>query len=617
MAKVESKKSWIGKKDFADLVDDASRMMNAGAFPGFIQSIRFPFYRNLAPDSALEFRFPLVVLTGANGSGKSSVLQALYGAPDGKSVGRYWFSTDVDPIEEESSGRRPSFVYRYMGPGGEVLEPIKTRIRKRFAPSMLKGLKREKVTDKDKLYDPNYWEPSRPLAWAGLKTRSDGSRDPAVQRDVVYLHFRTQLSAFDAAFHGEGLPTTAGREFLRTKSRYLFRDFEGEKPLRPRGSVQSKPAISISTEELEVISWVVGKTYKAAKVVEHKHFGRFWGESVRYELEGAQYSDAFAGSGEHSIFRLVRALEQAQEGALIVLDEPEISLHPEAQRRMQHVLLAYCTRKKFQIVVATHSSHFVNGLPLEAIYLFQPDGGGRFLARNVPSELAMVSIGHGVEKRRVLVEDALAQLLVERVLHDLDPKGVDLLDVAIAAGGVSAIFASLALDPGGRSLGLPDGDQRPNQQIRERLETLVNRRDVSREELETALRDFTNQNVPKLYVSGDSGSGHAVEQEALETRRKQAHTFLNRVKYLPGAGAPEELLRGSVSPVVEGIGGKKAIAQLTHATDRSAKLLIREASRITGIDDSAMKQALVSRWAADEGDGYAELKDLVQRIIAE
>lgn len=40
------------------------------------------------------------MLVGKNGTGKSSVLQAIYGCPQNKSTGDYWFSTDVDPIED-------------------------------------------------------------------------------------------------------------------------------------------------------------------------------------------------------------------------------------------------------------------------------------------------------------------------------------------------------------------------------------------------------------------------------------------------------------------------------------------------------------------------------------
>jgi DNA repair exonuclease SbcCD ATPase subunit len=93
-----------------------------------IHSLRFPHYRNLKPDSELLFEFPITVLLGKNGTNKSSILHALYGSVEGKSIGEFWFETKVDTILETKNGRRQSVVHRYIGgPKGELLECIKLR----------------------------------------------------------------------------------------------------------------------------------------------------------------------------------------------------------------------------------------------------------------------------------------------------------------------------------------------------------------------------------------------------------------------------------------------------------------------------------------------------------
>jgi DNA repair exonuclease SbcCD ATPase subunit len=93
-----------------------------------IHSLRFPHYRNLKPDTELLFEFPITVLLGKNGTNKSSILHAIYGSVEGKSVGYFWFETKVDAIRETKNGRQQSVVHRYLGPKGELLECIK-RIR--------------------------------------------------------------------------------------------------------------------------------------------------------------------------------------------------------------------------------------------------------------------------------------------------------------------------------------------------------------------------------------------------------------------------------------------------------------------------------------------------------
>jgi energy-coupling factor transporter ATP-binding protein EcfA2 len=82
-------------------------------FPAYITHIRFPRYKNMAADARIDFTFPITALVGANGSGKTSVLNALYGAPNRYSTGDYWFSTKVDPIEE-GEGSPNRFIYGHF-----------------------------------------------------------------------------------------------------------------------------------------------------------------------------------------------------------------------------------------------------------------------------------------------------------------------------------------------------------------------------------------------------------------------------------------------------------------------------------------------------------------------
>ena len=55
---------------------------------------------------------------------------------------------------------------------------------------------------------------------------------------------------------------------------------------------------------------------------------------------------------------IVDALYDSQEGDLIVIDEPELSLHPTYQRRLASLFADYA--KDRQIVYATHSPYFVD-----------------------------------------------------------------------------------------------------------------------------------------------------------------------------------------------------------------------------------------------------------------
>ena len=95
-----------------------------GKFDPFIQFIEFPKYKNFQQRMRVNFDFTLTVIVGQNGTGKSSFLQAMYGAASGLQPGRWWFGTALDPMDEdelirtEKSNRlkesdRAAFWYRY------------------------------------------------------------------------------------------------------------------------------------------------------------------------------------------------------------------------------------------------------------------------------------------------------------------------------------------------------------------------------------------------------------------------------------------------------------------------------------------------------------------------
>lgn len=64
------------------------------------------------------------------------------------------------------------------------------------------------------------------------------------------------------------------------------------------------------------------------------------------------------GEGIVSIFAIVDSLYDSKPGDVIVIDEPELSLHPALQKRVANLLCRFA--KDRQIVVSTHSPYFVD-----------------------------------------------------------------------------------------------------------------------------------------------------------------------------------------------------------------------------------------------------------------
>lgn len=105
---------------------------------------------------------------------------------------------------------------------------------------------------------------------------------------------------------------------------------------------------------------------------------------IKYTKNGVSHSSEGIGDGIWSIFTICAALFDAPEDGVIVIDEPELSVHPALQKRLMTLFLEYS--KTRQIIVCTHSPYFVNwGAIVNGANLI------RVVKENVVSKCYMVS----------------------------------------------------------------------------------------------------------------------------------------------------------------------------------------------------------------------------------
>jgi putative ATP-dependent endonuclease of the OLD family len=115
------------------------------------------------------------------------------------------------------------------------------------------------------------------------------------------------------------------------------------------------------------------------------------------------------GTGEHQILALSFAYAFAttfHRGMVLIIEEPEAHLHPLAQQWLASRVRQMC-EGGLQIVLTTHSPHFISILGLEGIALVRKGASGTTVAQLNRAELVGHCVASGVPSARITPENVL------------------------------------------------------------------------------------------------------------------------------------------------------------------------------------------------------------------
>ncbi len=574
------------------------KMKENGIFNNYIEYIDFPYYKNLVPKTRINFGFPLTVLIGKNGSGKSSTLHALFGAPQGYTCGDFWFSTDVDPIAE--SGDRNRYFYGYV-------ENKETEIKEVMKMRMKRG-------SKTKREDLDYWETSRPIKKDGMRP---SKRNTPVEKKVIYLDFRAEVSAFDKVFHFSRDELEVRKKLLRDRSVYLKRLFNAE-AMRFKGTQDDRMGKLeiLSKDVVEKIGKILNKEYDDIRVAEHKLYKNH-GVSVYMRTRFTTgYSEANAGSGEIAVVQLVRRIEQALPYSLILLDEPEVSLHPGAQENLKSYLLDAIKCKKLQVIISSHSPSLINGLPDLAIKLFKTNEDGKFYVKeNVNYQEAFFDIEDKVlAKKIILCEDYAARTIIEKTLNQMDK--LQYFEVVYYPGGEKTLInhyvtpIALNEDLSKKVFVMLDGDMETGYVFEEsslRKDELENANYLS-----TCIKEAYGMN---LDVYSDGGTGGKREDQICKEYLAYLRFYRNNVFYLPGKMIPEQIFLKSKH--VKKVYGD-VLLKYDEIDSKNAKDIVKEISVCDYGDSLHINDTilvLANKWSQEDSSIKDELINKLTSIF--
>lgn len=187
---------------------------------------------------------------------------------------------------------------------------------------------------------------------------------------------------------------------------------------------------------------------------------------------GSTYSENNMGFGEGRVIHTIRLLESCPSQSLVVLEEPETSLHEYAQYEFAKYLMDVSFRRGHQIVFSSHSSSMIRALPTTGRKMLSRTNDGvtvydRLSSIHMRNALTEGNDGHLI----VCVEDEFAQSFLREIVKTTQPDVLKRIKI-IPFGDAKAVHNAVKVinESGAKAIGVRDGDQPEN--ITEKLNKL-------------------------------------------------------------------------------------------------------------------------------------------------
>lgn len=205
-----------------------------------------------------------------------------------------------------------------------------------------------------------------------------------------------------------------------------------------------------------IVGYILGKTYDVLRYLEHSKY-----TLPIVECGGVKYSGLNMGAGENALFEIFRIIYSCGKGALLVIDEIELGLHIDAQRKFLRKLKESCLENKIQVICTTHSKEIFDALPPDARKYIECVNGTTIVTDGISPEFAMAKLG-AVEHKEIdiLLEDGVASNILAFALPTHIRQRTRCISIGSASALSRQIAAAYARKEARRVMVIFDGDQR-------------------------------------------------------------------------------------------------------------------------------------------------------------
>jgi predicted ATPase len=341
------------------------------ARPDYLEQVQIQHLRGIN-DLRVALPFPVCVLAGANGCGKSTVLFSLACAYRGASPAAAFTPArlfpDFKPVSAAAIADQPEaaeLVFSYAV-GGQPQSMAWKRGRSKWNASFF-GRKRGS-------------QPERP----------------------VYLHTLSKLT---------------NPSEVRSVIQLAQRKFE---------------SAEIDASNIAFAQRVLGFRYARLTMVKDRKRDLLVAERAEGAGASVRYSEFHMSAGERAVIRLSINLSKL-ENALVLIDEVEAGLHPHVQQLLMLELQRLALRNQLQIICTSHSPAVLDTVPMEA-RLFLERVSDNVVRREAYRDIIQKALyGRSLNVLAFLCEDEESESFVRGLFDHLGPK-LDLLQNDIEVG---------------------------------------------------------------------------------------------------------------------------------------------------------------------------------------
>jgi len=220
-------------------------------------------------------------------------------------------------------------------------------------------------------------------------------------------------------------------------------------------SFKNVPLQGWEQQVMDAVGFILNKKYDDFRYAVHSKYSL---PIVR--CSKTIYSGFNMGAGENALFDIFSVIYSAGPGALVVIDEIELGLHVEAQRKLVQRLKDVCDDQKLQVICTTHSSEILDGLPPNARIYLESIAGITRITSGISSDFAFTKLSalHGQEAD-ILVEDDVARSLVLAALPASTRTRVTVTQIGSALALSRQLAAAYVRGESRPVLAIFDGDQ--------------------------------------------------------------------------------------------------------------------------------------------------------------